>query len=178
MKTKSNASTGSGSDIEIDQYLKRAVQIEPMALEEEFVRLPADIAYWNERHSHALREYLAAKIDREQIFGRLLTNPEFHATLQILIGKRPTVEQLKGAISCHDDYAAARLHENEADVERQRLRGCIDALAAKRDMIVSLGAHIRLEMMHDPIVRRNMTRLREVDSGLDDVDENEISDES
>ena len=151
------------NDIEVEKYLKQAVQIEPMALEEEFVRLPADIAYWNERHARSLREYLEAKTERERKLGELMCDPKFFEAVEASLGKKPTVEQLKGAVQSDERYIAAKVRENGADVERQRLRGCMDALGTKRDMIVQLGAHVRLEMMHDPVVRRNMARVRNVD---------------
>jgi hypothetical protein len=165
------------NDIEVEKYLRDAVRIEPLALEEEFIRLPADIAYWNERHARALREYLEAKIARERTHGELMCDPKFYEHVEVELGKKPTVEQMKGATLSDERYIASKVRENIADVERQRLRGCVEALSTKRDMLISLGAHVRLEMMHDPVVRRNMSRLRDVDSyGTPDDDSDSDSD--
>lgn len=150
-------------DQEVEKYLKDAVHIEPMALEEEFIRIPSDLAYWNEKYAVSLREYLTAKAERERIEGQLMCDPTFAAELETEIGKRPTVDQLKGGIRNNERYISAQVRERAADTERHRLRGCVDAIGAKRDMLISLGAHHRLEMMGDPIVRRNMADARRGD---------------
>lgn len=160
-------------DLEVDAYLKRAVHIEAVALEDEFVRLPSDIAYWNERHSIALRAYLDAKMDRERVLGTLMCDLTLVEELEAYLGKKPTVDQIKGRVLSDPKYDAAKRKENRTDQERTRLRGAVEALATKRDMLISLGAHVRLEMMHDPIVRRNLSRLRDVENsstGDDDSD--------
>lgn len=150
------------NDLPIEDYLKDAIQIVPEALEEEFIRVPADIAYWNERHSVALRQHLEAKIERERIQGELLTDPEFAEELEARLGKKPTVDQLKGGMTTSRRYITARLAEASAEAERARLRGCVEAVASKRDMLISLGAHVRLEMQHDPVLRSRMAGLRDM----------------
>lgn len=151
-------------DVEIERYLKDAVDICPEALEEEFTRLPADLAYWNERHAVALREHLDTKIERERLVGQLSIDVSFVDALETSLGKKPTVNQIQGAVLQDPRYIAVRTDETLAEVEKIRLRGCVDAIAAKRDMIISLGAHARLEMQHDPILRARMAGLREVDT--------------
>ena len=54
------------SEIVVDAYLYDCVNVEPEALQEEFVRIPADLAYWNERYAQAHREHLLAKLDAER----------------------------------------------------------------------------------------------------------------
>lgn len=147
-------------DIEVEKFLKEALIICPEAMEEEFVRVPSDLAYWNERHSDALHEALATKVERERISGELMNDKTFLDDLEEVLGKRPNLDQVKGAIVNDDRYIAAKVAEMGAEVERVRLRGCVDALAAKRDMLISLGAHVRLEMMHDPMLRRQMAANR------------------
>lgn len=158
-------------DIEVESFLKEAIDVDPEFLSEEFVRIPADLAYYNERYSRALGAYLEAKAERERIAGELSISPKFIKDLTDKINeyneedekpKRPTVDQLKAAVLNDPAFIEARLIETRADAERTRLRGCVDALATKRDMVVSLGAHVRLEMQHDPVVRSRMAAMREL----------------
>jgi hypothetical protein len=60
------------------------------------------------------------------------------------------------------DGQQARAKEVAADAERVRLYGVLDALRSKRDMLISLGAHIRAEMQHDPMIRERAALDREV----------------
>ena len=43
--------------------------------------------------------------------------------------------------------------EVRAEVERVRVKGVCDAIIAKREALISLGAHVRKEMEHDPRTR-------------------------
>ena len=132
------------------------------------MRVPSDLAYWNERFASALHEFLDAKIARERVLGELLCDPILRDELDEHIGKKATVEQLKGWVMRDDRYLAAKMREMGAEVEKHRLRGCVEAIAAKRDMLISLGAHVRLEMMHDPVLRQRMAALRDIDVSDDD----------
>ena len=62
--------TGPG-DKTRDEYLAECVVINDFALDEEFIRMPADMAYWNARYADALRNYLLAKLDHERNAARL-----------------------------------------------------------------------------------------------------------
>src|ERR1700690_4016698 len=56
---------------QLGKYLAECVQIEPLVITEEFVRLPSDMAFWNERYSNAYQAFLQAKIITEQTRNRL-----------------------------------------------------------------------------------------------------------
>ncbi len=58
-------------DLDVDEYAIECVDLDPLALEDEFVRLPADLAYWNSRYAHTAAEYQRAKFHREQVAARL-----------------------------------------------------------------------------------------------------------
>ena len=151
------------NDVMIERFLKEAIDISPEALEEEFVRVPADLAYWNERYAVSLRMWLSAKVERERIMGELLCDPLFIEELEEkLQKKKPSVDQIKGAILNHKSYITARISEAANEAEKTRLRGCVDAVASKRDMLISLGAHVRLEMQHDPVLRSRLAGMRDM----------------
>lgn len=138
-------------DRDIEQYLAESVVIDPLALQEEFVRMPSDIAYWNERYSDAYRASLLAKaeLERAEAILTIQTREEL-----ILNGNaRPTELVVTSTVTNDARYQAARGTYVEAEVERVRVNGILDALRTKREMLVSLGAHIRAEMRGEPTIR-------------------------
>jgi hypothetical protein len=60
-----------GEQVEVPDFYADCLQIEPLALDEEFIRCPADIAYWNERYSDALNAFLLAEAEYERLEGVL-----------------------------------------------------------------------------------------------------------
>jgi hypothetical protein len=143
-----------------EAYLKDCVRIEPLALEEEFVRLPADLAYWNDRYSEAYKYHLERKIIREQLGAEL--SSKIRDGLEVAKKTRVTIAEVDGELLLNPEYQQARAKEVAADAERVRLYGVLDALRSKRDMLISLGAHIRAEMQHDPMIRERAALDREV----------------
>jgi len=49
-------------------------------------------------------------------------------------------------VSAHDEYAGAKVTEIEAEAVALRARGITQALRAKTEMLISLGATQRAEM--------------------------------
>jgi hypothetical protein len=134
-----------------DQYLDDCTQIEPMALQEEFVRLPGDMAYWASRYATVYKLYLDAKLVRERVTAEL---KEQHRNRLTLNSKgRVTVDEVESAVLMDANYLEAKSSENALESEKVRLNLIVDALRAKRDMLISIGAHQRAEMQHDPVVR-------------------------
>lgn len=152
---KNRATLGpSDYPMEVEEYLKASVTIDENYLNEEFIRLPSDIAYWNERHAEALHHSLETYRERKRVQGEIATDPEFLKDLAERLGKKsPNVTEVEAAVLQHDDYRQALSEELDAERERVRLRGVLDALAAKRDSLISLGADIRTERQRDPLIR-------------------------
>lgn len=148
---------GTVSD-EIDRYLQDCVRIEPLALQEEYVRLPADYAYWNEQYRQALEASLVAKADKERIWSTcyLVETERTHPTT----GKPVTVDYAKAAVEANQEYYEAVKAAITTEVELTRIKGVLEAIRAKREMLVSLGATLRQEMQHDPMVRDNVATQR------------------
>lgn len=170
-------------DIEIDDWLKTCIDIEPLALEEEFVRLPADYAYWNARFSTGLRAFNVAKVALERIDARL--HIEMRETLmaqakeaadtaaeildaaaeaEVASGKKakakpkvsiksPTVDDISAAKQSCKEYQDAQDALLDAEVEKARLYGVLKSIEFKRDSLIQLGAKVRVEMQHDPVIR-------------------------
>jgi hypothetical protein len=141
-------------------YLADCVKIESFALEEEFIRLPADLAYWNDQYSQAYKRYLQAKTSLESLVANLSMLCRDQLTAQAK--GRVTVAEVEQLLLTTDQYQQAKQIEIDAECEKVRLYGVLDALRTKKDMLVSLGAHIRAEMGNDPSIRKQSYIEREV----------------
>jgi hypothetical protein len=140
-------------DIEIDSYRKSCCSIDMDDLNGEFVRLSADLAYWNERLTRAIEKHLTAKAERERVEGDLICDPDLVVQLQEELGKKPTVDQIKGKILNTETFTDAKAVEIAAEAEKRRCGGISEAIVKKSEMLVSLGAHLREEMKRDPSLR-------------------------
>jgi hypothetical protein len=113
--------------------------VDPDNLNQEFISLSGWFARYVALHAEAAREYHLAKLLRERL----------HASLYLLASSqegKQTVDSIKAKVEASEDMAQAKEKEVLADVEMQRLKGMIEALKAKRDCLVSLGANMRADM--------------------------------
>ncbi len=133
-----------------DAYLDDCVKIDDMVLDEEFIRLPADLAFWSARYAESVRAYLLAKLEADKAKAKAHLRIKAEAELE---GRKMTVPDLEANVQIDPDYLDAAVALIEADIERKKLQGCVDAVHAKKDMIQSLGAKLRTEMERDPMVR-------------------------
>ena len=136
-------------DMEIDRLLLDCVSIDPLSLEEEFVRMPADLAYWNEQYAQAIRDHLYAKHEHDKVRAAVMIELREDASAS---GAKLTVGDLEARVVLDDRVDASHVALIEAEAHKAHMRCRADAVIAKRDMLQSLGAKIRAEM-NDPIVR-------------------------
>lgn len=172
------------TDEEIQEYLRACVDIEPLALEEEYVRVPSDLAYWNGQFADAVRALSQAKFAREQTYARRRIElreelmaaahdvyeaardaAETEAEKKKVRLKSPTVDDIDSAVVSDPEYAEAKQAEIEAESRKARMYGVVDAVRTKRDMLVQMGADRRVEMQGDPILRQEARAAREVQQG-------------
>lgn len=150
-------------DLEVDDYLGRCVELYPETINEEFVRLPADLAYWAHRYAEALRGHLRAKLAAEKARAQL--RQEHRVVLENVArggaekAGRVTESQVEAAVDMDSRWEAARLAEVEAEVERVRLQGVMRALETKGHMVTALGQQVLAEKRADPVLRE-MSRDR------------------
>lgn len=149
---------------DLEKYLAECVDIEPTLITEEMVRAPADMAFWGGRHAEAHKRHLLAKLSRDRTTARLRIEVRERLAMQ---SAKVTESMVESAVEMDPEYHAAKLEEVEAEVEVLRLRNALEAVRAKKDMIVSIGAHIRAEMERDPMVRREHQKSHSV--GLEDL---------
>jgi hypothetical protein len=123
--------------------------IDPVLIRQEYIKLPADLAIANARFAAAYAEYLHADTACERVKARL--SIEWRETLNDM-GMKATVGMVDEKVITDDRYIRVQDHRDIAEIDKVKARGVVDALIAKKDMLVSLGAHIRAELS-DPTVR-------------------------
>lgn len=143
-----------------DKYLEECLKIEPLAIEEEFIRVPADLAFWNDRYASVYQHFHEMKLAREQLYHHLYK--QFGDDMLTRQVKKPTIVEITAAVETDPEFLIARTAEITADAERVRLYGIMDSLRSKRDMLISLGAHIRALMNQDPMIKQQASVDREV----------------
>ncbi len=161
--------------LDIEQYLYDSVSITPEALSEEFARVSLDLAYWNHQYAERTREYRMAEITQKRTRAMLYIKHRLRLQEEAIAeaaegdggvdakGKpkpvkveRVTEAQVDSAVLLDDDMVVCDTNLITTEVEREKARGVLDAVRAKREMVVSLGAHIRAEMAGDPILRHQL----------------------
>jgi hypothetical protein len=141
-----------------NEEVRCALTIEPLALEEEFVRLPGDVAYYGALYADALKDALTAKQAFELIEARL----QIETRASMAGGeKKPTEKVVEAAVVCNAEYQAAYSRLIVAESEKALARSRVDSLGAKKDMLVSLGATVRQELATSPTVRAQFAHKRE-----------------
>lgn len=137
-------------DFDAKAFLEQSVNIDDLLLDQEFIKLPAQLAHFTAHYAEAVRDYLMCKLNVETSRARAHLALKAEAELG---SRKLTVADLDAMVSIDPDYLAAAMDLIEADVARQKLRGIVDAVTAKKDMLQSLGAKMRAEMQGDPSVR-------------------------
>jgi hypothetical protein len=133
------------------EYTHRAVRIDPLDLREEYMRLPGDLATANARYAEALDAYLEAEAHAKSETAKLYLQLR---ELMAIKGDRVTEAMLLATLESSPKWLEIRGRVVSAEVDKVRARGLCDAIHAKREMLVSLGAHVRKEMDNDPTIRK------------------------
>jgi hypothetical protein len=126
------------------------VSIDINDLQQEFCKVPSDLAYWGERMADTHQAAKVARLRREQVESRLYT--QYKAEIEAE-GKRATEAAVHAALVQDDLYEHAKLTEIEAEAAALSMKNRFWAVSAKKDLVQSLGATIRAEMQRDPMVR-------------------------
>jgi hypothetical protein len=120
-----------------------AVDIDLDDMTSEYAAMGHNLAVWGQTHATANEAFARAKFAREQVWAR--KRMEIRET-QEAAGKKLTEGSLDALIVVDPDYEEVKFAEIEAEAEVGRLRAAVDALRAKKDMLVSIGATQRAEM--------------------------------
>jgi hypothetical protein len=132
--------------------VEETFNIDSLQLEDEFVKLPAKLAYYNALHAQAAKIEGLAKVKLGRLEADLYVNHREQMELDPSVG-RVTEKMVESAVE-----RDPTLHEAQAtyfEIKRKKgvLSGYCEAIRTKRDMLIQLGAHIRAEMERDPSIR-------------------------
>jgi hypothetical protein len=131
------------------EYAKACVTLEPLALEEEFVRFAADLASWGEQAAQAKREVGLRKMSAEVVAAQL----DGEARTALAGDKKPTEASIAAWVQQDPRRVAAEKEVIDAEYHSDRVRAVLDAVRAKRDMLVGLGAAERITREQEPVIR-------------------------
>ncbi len=120
-----------------------AVKIIPEAIGEEYARLPADLALANSRYAAIYERHLKAEADMK--YTRAIVRIE-HRNRMKAVDAKATETAIDAEVEQDARYRQSVAAHIAADVARVQALGDLDALRAKRDMLISIGAHIRSEL--------------------------------
>lgn len=135
-------------DWEVEDFLHRCISIDEAQLDEEFRTFAGYYAYWTNQYSQAIEAALMAKRDLERTEAKI--GLETRETRRLEKAKAPTVDEVKSIVLNDPQVRLAHMDFVTAEAEKIRIRGIVDAVSAKKDMLQSLGAKRRLEMQHEP----------------------------
>jgi hypothetical protein len=152
--------TAAHVDLELD--LRVRLSIDPSALDEEFVECAMNTAHLGWKLSEAIRAHLKAKKAARR--ARALVSVVKRAEMTVN-GKAPTVDAVRDEVELAPEVDAADAAEIDAEVARERAKTDFEAVRAKRDMLVQLGAARRAEWESDPTVRAQRRERWSKDGG-------------
>lgn len=144
--------------------IEGAVRIVPEAIQEEFARVPSDLHRWNVAAAQADEDVRRAELELDvwEAQSRLRVVEEWRAENAAPVADgdkkraapRPPGEDKIDAV-VYSDPEYRRLRERGIAAQRRKADalGMLDSIRAKRDMLVSLGAHVRAEMERDAYIR-------------------------
>lgn len=133
-------------------YLKESVGITPEAISEEFIRTPSDMAYWGERYAESVTRALRAYHDRKRAYAEALLTVKGLAKAN---NEKLTEADAAAKAEVDPSYQAAVVEEAEAEGAKAAAKTRFDAVVAKKDMIVSIGATQRAEMAPHQLRKNN-----------------------
>lgn len=142
-----------------------AVIIDENQLDNEFIELPAQLAYWNALYTQANRQYLLDKHELRITEARLrLKMREEHGDDK----PKPTNDDIIAYVHTDPEYIEAHSRYIESDADMLAKKKFAEAVSAKKDMLQSFGAKLRAEMETGISVKHNDTSSADKDDDDDD----------
>lgn len=148
----------------LDAFLRESVGIDASNIDGEFRRIPGDLAYWNTLYAHALRDMLKGKMHLDVTRARLDSEMRIRLLNE---GAKVTESNVAAMVEQDQEFMEVRLAYIDAEVRKNEMFGAVDAVRAKKDMLISLGAQLRAEMGNDPSIREQARSRRVHEENVD-----------
>lgn len=142
---------------EAAEMVASATKINPLAIHDEYIMLPAHMAYWAARHADAVEARLRAEAEADQAEAARYVYMKQQTHLD---GIKLTEKLADSLVRASPEWRDSQLRVAEARGNERRLAAIVEACKAKADMLVSLGATIRKEMEGLPQLRRDLQNRR------------------
>ncbi len=147
------------------QEIKAAISINPNAIQEEFIQLPATHHKWINARVDAAEAYRLAELDETIMEEKIRldvrrANDEALASEAATIGKvkKLTVDDANALVITDSRYRAAREKTIAATKVKETADGMVEAIKTKRDSLISLGATLRAEHEVDMVIKDRTSR--------------------
>jgi hypothetical protein len=151
-----------------------AVTIDDIAIDEEMMRAPRDLAYWHQQHAEAANSMLLEKHELERAEARAMlgvkANAQLTGKLTLPDGRevtKPNADDVEAAGKLDEDYHKAFLSYAQAEHKKRKLWGLCVAIEAKKDMTQSLAAKLRAQIQADPVIREQHRQARDYNNSND-----------
>lgn len=136
--------------IEFDEeFARECVSLDQTNLQGEFIKYTSNLAFWGAKLANAKQTESLAKLAKETMAAEL----DVVARESLAGDKKPTEATVAAWVTRHPSMQEAEKGLIAATFEFDRVRAVFEALRAKRDMLVGLGAQQRAEMQHEPVVK-------------------------
>ena len=146
----------------------QAATIDPGSMQREFAEYPGVLSRWGGRYADAISEASALAEELEDL------EAEVYLELRARKAQGQTEAELKALVRTDRRVKLKRAMALAAKSKQTRYeKKVIAALHAKKEMLVSLGAHQRAELGGDPLVKRAMRDERSAKE-LDEIVEKRI----
>jgi hypothetical protein len=130
-------------------YAARCVRID-VDLDAEFRRVAGDLHYWAAEAAAAEEQVYLAKTAAARSYADAVLRARSRLESE---ARKPTEKILDAEAEADEAVAYEQSRYAAALRRRSELRGLVDAIIAKRDMLISLGATERAQMTMDPTIR-------------------------
>jgi len=148
MKKKKAVAEPKSEPVAQDRRERPYLGLNPEEIKHEYTRISAELARFGEILADATRDAAFAKQKRDQVHASVYLDMVEGA--EALQEKKPSEGVLKAKIQASVQYQGAVHAYIRAEHVRLTAFSDMEALRAKRDMVISLGAHVRQELKSDP----------------------------
>lgn len=130
-------------DLVTRKALRKAMEVNPADLGNEYAKLASVYARYMELYSEAIHDHLTAKRAKELAEANAYVRIKEDALKR---GKKLTEKEISYRVEVDEAYDEACATLITAEANKHRLFGICDSLRRKSEAVISLGAHQRAEM--------------------------------
>ncbi len=151
--------SGAKPEVDFDAEATSAATLDPSVIQDEYVNLPSTVSSWLRREVKATKAVRLAELELE--VGKEQLTLEMRKKAKGPGGEKAmTADEVKASVITHPEYRRLSEAVIAAQETEEEITGVLKSLSAKRDMLVSLGSHIRAEMESGISVRDRSSSRR------------------